>query len=221
MNEHRRKLRLLFQRARQRHAFADQRGCALRRAPQRRHVNDFGGRVERAQQRRATAHENGERAGEARRVEASCKLAGDGYAQQPRVPARAKGRTPVGQPEGRGRDHNERQPQPSGRAEKCARRDQRLREPGQRLAALLIDRNHLRHDIRQQHRDRSARARPSAAMLRALRDSRQAAPARPPVDRFPHRRRPIRDTAAKRSADTAPAPPAALPRRRRASAPRQ
>ena len=46
-----------------------------------------------------------------------------------------------------------RQPQPSGRAEERARRDQRLREPRQRLPALLVHRNDLRNDVGQQHGD--------------------------------------------------------------------
>ena len=39
----------------------------------------------------------------------------------------------------------------------AADRDQRLREPRQRLPALLVDRDDLRHDVGQQHRDHRER----------------------------------------------------------------
>ena len=46
---------------------------------------------------------------------------------------------------------------PAGRAKERARRDQRLREPRQRLPALLVDGDDLRHDVDQQHRDHGER----------------------------------------------------------------
>ena len=53
------------------------------------------------------------------------------------------------EPDRAARDQDE--PQPAGRAKEIAGRDQRLREPRQRLPALLINGHDLRNDVGQQH----------------------------------------------------------------------
>ena len=161
MDQHRRKHLLLLERARQRHALAHQRARGVRRARERQHPDDVARRLERAQERRAAADQDRERAREARGVEARAAAARRPAAAAAHACQRARngGRRSADdeRDDRRGRSAAS-QSHPVAR-KKSRRRDQRTRQPGQRLPALLVDRHDLRHDVGQQHRDDAERDR--------------------------------------------------------------
>jgi hypothetical protein len=98
-------------------------------------------------------HEDRQRARETRRVEAAEQASDHRPAQQDRVPARPERNAPVRRRNAITPRRARRTTKPSRRAEERARGYQCLREPRQRLPALLIDRYDLRHDVDEQYAD--------------------------------------------------------------------
>ena len=75
------------------------------------------------------------------------------------MPARAERCATIGKRKCDDGDEDRNQPVPAGRPEEAAQRDQRLGEPRQRLPALLVNGDDLRHHVGEQHGDHRKRDR--------------------------------------------------------------
>ena len=157
MYEQRRKHALARKSARERYALPHMRGCGTRRGADRASPDDVRGRVERAHEWSAASGEDRQCARETRGVEAREHAAYDWRGEQQRMPAFAPALAPQQQHRRNAGCCEQTQPVPAGGAQEFAAGDQRTRKPRQRLPALLIDGNDLRHDVEHQRRDDTER----------------------------------------------------------------
>ena len=149
VDQHRREHALLLQRARERYAFAhEHRRLACRRA-QRQRPDDIARGVERAQQRRAACRSRIASVLAKRAVSTATTGRPTTGARKRRTAAmqRETPRSRDSRASARSSPRRRNSQSHAGSAQESRQRDQRLREPRQRLSTLLIHRHDLRHDI--------------------------------------------------------------------------